>query len=160
MAKNAKKTFVQSALGYIILFGLLAVSCREPSVSEEFIPAPGPYTFVLDFSDSLGMYDVALFTRIDSHEKTMRALGELPITATWEAPAVDDVPAGTFTEEFFLPLEGARRSYFSRQVWHKYRKGVVPAVYGDWTLTLSLPDSIKVRGLRGMGVEVVKSKID
>ncbi|MCR5019309.1 MAG: hypothetical protein K6A64_11000 [Bacteroidales bacterium] len=137
------------------------VACREPSVSEEFIPAPGPYEFALDFSDSLAKYDVALFTRIDSHEKTMRALGELPVTATWVAPSLDgEVPLGTFTEEFFLPLEGARRSYFSRQVWHPYRSGVVPAVYGEWKLTLSLPDSIKVHGMRGMGVEVVKSKID
>lgn len=146
---------------FVLFFIMLVVACREPSVSEVFIPAPGPYEFALDFSDTLGKYDVALFTRIDSHEKTMRALGELPLTATWVAPSLDDEnPAGTYTEEIFLPLEGARRSYFSRQVWHPYRKGVIPAVYGEWKLTLSLPDSIMVRGLRGMGVEVVKSKID
>ena len=160
LSENAKKTFVQSVLGYIILLCVVA-ACREPAVSEEFIPAPGPYEFALDFSDTLAKYDVALFTRIDSHEKTMRALGELPVTATWEAPPLDgDVSAGSFTEEFFLPLEGARRSYFSRQVWHPYRKGVVPAVHGEWKLRLSLPDSIEVHGMRGMGVEVVKSKID
>ena len=146
---------------FLFLLCAVAVSCREPSVSEEFIPAPGPYEFALDFSDSLAKFDVALFTRIDSHEKTMRALGELPVTATWVAPSLDgELPLGTFTEEFYLPLEGSRRSYFSRQVWHPYRSGVVPAVYGEWKLTLSLPDSIKVQGMRGMGVEVVKSKID
>ncbi|MBO4435097.1 MAG: hypothetical protein J5769_06585 [Bacteroidales bacterium] len=145
---------------FLFLLCFAAVSCREPSVSEEFIPAPGPYTFTLDFSDTLGVYNVALFTRIDSHEKTMRALGELPITAVWVAPAQGDEPLRGFTESFYLPLEGARRSYFSRQVWHQYRTGVAPAVYGEWKLTLSLPDSLEVRGLRGLGIEVVKSKAD
>ena len=142
----------------VVAICLMAAACREPAVSEKFIPSPGPYEFPLDFSDTLGRYDIALFTRIDSHEKTMRAMGELPITATWTAPVQGDKPAESFTEEFFLPLSGARRSYFSRQVWHMYRKGVEPAVYGEWTLTLSLPDSVFVRGLRGLGVELIKVK--
>ena len=167
LRKNVEKVLSEPPRHYIIPMRVLcgifvivfAVACREPSVSEEFIPAPGPYTFALDFSDSLGRYDVALFTRIDSHEKTMRALGELPVTATWEAPSDGDEPSERFTESFFLPLEGARRSYFSRQVWRMYRTGVVPEVRGEWKLTVSLPDSVMVHGLRGMGVEVVKSKI-
>ena len=144
----------------IVLTLLLAVACREPATSEVFIPAPGPYTFTLDLSDSLASYDIALFTRIDAHGEA--ALDELPIIAVWTAPdysSEDDVfsnPYYTFTEVFYLPLEASRSSYFSRQVWHRYRKGVRPGIYGDWQLSLSVPDTVNIRGLRGLGVELFR----
>jgi len=141
------------------ILAFLAVSCREPASSEVFIPVPGPYTFTLDFSDSLATYDVALFTRIDSRAGSVQALGELPLIAVWTAPdySQEDVfsnPYYTFTEVVYLPLGASKRSYFSSQVWHPYRKGVNPGIYGDWTLTLSIPDTVQVRGLRGLGVEL------
>lgn len=141
---------------------LFVVSCRPPATSEVFIPAPGPYVFTLDMSDSLASYDVAIFTRIDAHEETLAAMGQLPVTAVWTAPDYtmkDDIFGNryyTFTESFYLPLEGARRSYFSRQVWHSYRKGVRPGIFGDWQLTLSVPDSVQIRGFRGLGVELFR----
>ena len=120
--------------------------------SEQFIRGCGPYSFTVDFSDSLCAYDLALYSRIDANERKALAFGELPLNVAWTAP--DGV--GEYAETVYLPLEGERRGYFSRQVWHQYRKGVQPAVYGEWTLTLSIPDTLNIRGLRGMGLEVLR----
>ena len=141
---------------------LLVASCSQPATSEEFIPAPGPYVFTLDLSDSLASYDVAIFTRIDSREEAMAETSQLPVTAVWTAPD-HSMPENifgnqyfTYTEKFYLPLEASRSSFFSRQVWHKYRKGLRPGIYGDWQLTLSIPDTVQIRGFRGLGVELIR----
>lgn len=140
---------------------LLMAACHQPATSEVFIPAPGPYVFTLDLSDSLASYDVAIFTRIDSQELPA-GMGQLPLTAVWTAPDYsmpEDVFGNqyfTYTEEFYLPLDAARRSFYSRQVWHKYRKGVRPGIYGDWQLMLSIPDTVQIHGFRGLGVELIR----
>ena len=136
-----------------LLFALLLTSCISQMGSEEFIRGSGPYAFPVDFSDSLCSYDIAIYSRIDTRETEVLAMGELPLTVVWTAPD----GKGEYAENVYLPLEGERRGYFSRQVWQQYRKGVRPAVYGEWTLTVSLPDTVRVRGLRGIGLEVLRN---
>ena len=139
-----------------VLLLLFVTGCVSQMGSEEFIRGKGPYCFAVDFSDSLCTYDLALYSRIDAREKNIRAMGELPVTIVWTAPD----GAGEFSESAFLPLDGERRGYFSRQVWQRYRKGVKPSVYGEWTISVSIPDTVRVRGLRGMGLEVLRDYSD
>ncbi len=137
----------------ILVLLLLASSCREPFSVERFIPAPGPYEFTVDMSDSTVAYDLSFYTRLDGYPARLQEVKELPLRLTWTSPS-DSV----FTENVYLPLEG-RSSLFSRQVLQPYRKGARPYQNGVWTLTVAIPFSDGREVLRGLGL-VVSQRLD
>ena len=135
----------------ILSVAILVSSCREPFSVERFIPAPGPYEFAVDMSDSSAVYDFSFYTRLDGYSAALQEARELPLRVTWTSPS-DSV----FTENVYLPLEG-RSSLFSRQVLQPYRRGVRPYQHGVWTLTVAIPYSDSREWLRGLGLVVAQS---
>ena len=130
---------------FILFALLLAASCSQPSSTETFIPAPGPYEFAVDLSDSVAVWDLSLYTRVDAVRDT---LPELKLTATWTSPS-----AQSFSETVYLPLSGGT-SFFSREACVPYRTAVAPLERGCWTLTVTLPSPPS--GLRGLGLVVAR----
>ena len=129
-----------------ILLLLLAAACRQPASTETFVPAPGPYEFALDLSDSTAVWDVSFYTRVDAARDT---LSELALSATWTSPSAE-----SFTETVYLPLsEGT--SFFSQEACVPYRTAVAPLERGCWTLTVTVPSPPP--GLRGVGLVVARS---
>jgi hypothetical protein len=124
----------------ILLLLLTALSCREPASMEQFIRGEGPYVFTVDMAEGRA-YSFDLYTRIDASEAEMAPLVDLPLRVEWRSPS-DSV----FRETVYLPLSGTDR-FFSRTVYHPYRKGMVPREPGRWTLRFTAPAVIPHRGL-------------
>ena len=116
-----------------ILSALLAFACTEPLSTEQFVLGGGPYVFTVDMTDS-----------------TLK--GAL-LRAEWRSPS-DSV----FIEKVYLPLDGTRRSYYSRQVYVPYRAEMAPLQPGLWTLTFRQEDRMQRVPLRGLGLVVRKNR--
>lgn len=124
----------------IFFVALTVLSCRRPSGEEHFVRGDGPYTFEIDFGDSLAVYDIDFYTVVDSPDGP----AETPLLVRWSKDTV------VFTERVFLPLEGEGR--YSREIRAPYRHGVTMADPGTWHIDVSVEDSVP--GLRGMGIAV------
>ena len=135
------------------LFLLLAIACREPLSTEEFIPGGGPYVFTVDMSDSTAAYDFDLYTRLDGDPEDLYAVKGTLLRAEWRSPS-DSI----CIEKVYLPLDGTRRSYFSRQVYVPYRADMKPLQPGLWTLTVRQEDRMQMVPLRGLGRVVRKNR--
>ena len=117
---------------------------------EKFVKGVGPYTFLVDMSDSTASYDFDLYTRVDAPLDSLRKLTALPLTVTWTSPSFH-----VFKEDVYMPMEG-QGSFFSRQIRVPYRAGVRPEEWGQWIVAVrvnNLPE-----GLRGMGLVVERKK--
>ena len=128
-------------------------ACSEPLSTEVFIPGGGPYTFVVDMSDSTVAYDFDLYTRLDGSPEDLIPLKGVLLRAEWRSPS-----DSSFVEKIYLPLTGTRRSYFSRQVYEPYRADVRPAEPGRWTLTIRQEDRSQLVPFRGLGLVVRRVK--
>lgn len=122
----------------------LLFSCAPPSSTEEFIKVSearnGIYSFKLDLSDSLSVYDLSFYTRVDRNSLEMK--GENPrirLVATWISPS-----GKTFTETVYMPAGDAEG------IIRKYRTGVQPKEFGEWTLNVKAFSQEK--GFRGLGL--------
>ncbi len=135
----------------LLLAPLLAVCCQQPRSAEQFIPAPGPYVFRVDLSDTLAAYDLSFYTRLDGYPQELQAAQELALNITWTSPS-----DSSYAERVYLPLTG-RSTLYSRQVLQPYRAGVRPVEPGLWTLTVSVPYAGGRETLRGLGLVVAQS---
>lgn len=122
----------------------LLFSCTPPSSTEEFIKVSearnGIYSFKLDLSDSLSVYDLSFYTRVDRN--SLETKGENPrirLVATWISPS-----GKTFTETVYMPAGDAEG------IIRKYRTGVQPKEFGEWTLNVKAFSQEK--GFRGLGL--------
>ena len=132
----------------LIIGVLMALSCRQPGSVEQFVAGGTcPFTFAVDMSDTLSVYDFDFYTRLDGHHRDIESDVEMPLTLTWEAPS-----GALAVESVFVPLSGSSETFYSRQVRVPYRAGVVPSEAGIWTLRASVP--VSVPGLRGLGLIV------
>ena len=138
-------------LSCLLFVLLLAVACREPFSVEQFIPAPGPYTFQVDMTDTTSLYDFTFYTRLDGNPAELQAARELPLRITWTSPS-----HSAYTENVYMPLEG-RSELFSRQVYQPYRTGVSPVEAGIWTMTVAIPYSDGREVIRGLGLVVTQT---
>ena len=142
-----KKVFI------LILSALLALACTEPLSTEQFVLGGGPYVFPVDMTDSTATYDFDLYTRLDGDHEDLATLKGTLLRAEWRSPS-DSV----FVEKIYLPLDGTRRSYFSRQVYVPYRADMKPVQPGLWTLTFRQEDRMQMVPLRGLGLVVRKNR--
>lgn len=133
----------------------LASGCREPMSKEVFtladkLDSDGIYHFEMDMSDTLSVYDVWLYTRIDAPNITMATCPGFGLDVTWKAPS-----GQMYGEEVYFdtPLGS---EYYSHQYKVLYRSGLIPVEAGVWTLSLKVRDDVE--GLRGMGVQTVRTK--
>ena len=132
-----------------ILSALLAIACTEPLSTEQFVLGGGPYVFTVDMADSTATYDFDLFTRLDGDHEDLATLKGTLLRAEWRSPS-DSV----FIEKVYLPLDGTRHSYYSRQVYVPYRAEMAPLQPGLWTLTFRQEDRMQMVPLRGLGLVV------
>ena len=135
---------------YILIILFILAGCREPMSVEKFVKGEGPYTFLVDMSDSTASYDFDLYTRVDAPLDTLRKMSAMPLQVTWTSPSFH-----VFRENVYLPMEG-KTSLFSRQVRAPYRAGVRPEEWGQWQVMVRVPDAPE--GLCGMGLVVERKK--
>jgi|GEM_PF-945525 len=143
---------MRKALLAVLPVLLAALSCREPLSSERFVRGEGPFTFPVDMTDTAAAYDFDFYTRVDARPDEIVRLGEVPVVVRWHSPA-----DSLYDETVYLPLQG-RTSFFTRDVRAAYRADVRPYEAGLWTVTVSLPDTVSVPGLRGLGLVVTKRR--
>jgi len=141
-------------LAYSMLTVILAmtVSCVPGPENQDFVKVEerdflDRFSFTLDMSDSLSLYDLDIFTRIDCTQEEFRSMGDIPVSAFYVSPS------GTFyTEDFTLPVMSFFRSTtFTKDYIIHYRDNLAPVESGRWKLFLSIPDEFSDR-VRGMGV--------
>ncbi len=137
-------------LQYILIILFILTGCREPMSVEKFVKGEGPYTFLVDMSDSTASYDFDLYTRVDAPLDTLRKMSAMPLQVTWTSPSFH-----VFRENVYLPMEG-KTSLFSRQVRAPYRAGVRPEEWGQWQVMVRVPDAPE--GLCGMGLVVERKR--
>ena len=131
---------------------LSAVSCREPMGSECFVPGEGPFSFPVDMADTTASYDFDFYTRVDALPNEIARLTELPLVVCWQSPS-----DSLYAETVWMPMQGPS-SFFTRDVHTPYRADVRPREAGLWTMTVSLPDTVSVPGLRGLGLVITKKR--
>ena len=133
----------------LILLAVLmaAVSCRRPSSREDFIAGDGPYAFEVDMEDTTKTYDFSFYTRLDARPYLLEGVVDMPLDIQWISPSKE-----VFTETVYLPLTDEKATFYSRQIRRPYRTEVIPAESGIWGLVVSVPDSVSIPGLRGLGL--------
>lgn len=131
----------------LILSILLLAACREPSAREDFIRGEGPYVFRVDMTDTTRLYDFSFFTRLDARPHLLETVVDMPLDIQWISPSGE-----VFGETVYLPLTDPAATFYSRQIHHPYRKGVLPSEPGVWALAVFKPDTLSVPGLRGLGL--------
>lgn len=124
-----------------ILIAVLPFLCcctRPPERAETFIKAgdsaDGEYVFTLPMTDSLGLWDIWLYTRVDG-----KPVRNLPLSMLWESPDGD-----VFLEIAYMDAGGPEGGRVS------YKKDLAPAVPGDWRLRICPLASVP--GMRGLGL--------
>lgn len=121
-----------------------AAGCAQPSSVELFVPASravdGVYSFGVDMSDSLAVYDLAFFTRVD-RPGARRSLTRPAIRLDLEWVSPGGEKSG---ETVYMP------SGDEKGVLQSYRRGVRPSEAGVWTLNAEVvqPED----GFRGLGI--------
>lgn len=125
----------------------LALSCREPSAREDFVAGGGPFIFRVDMSDTTRTYDLSFYTRLDARPHLLENVVDVPLSVQWISPSGE-----VFEETVYLPLTDEDATFYSRQIRRLYRSGIVPAEDGVWALAVTLPDTVSVPGLRGLGL--------
>ena len=128
-----RPVFDRFVIGAGLMVLLVATACSRPTRSENFVVSDGSgvYTFELDLSDSLSMYDLSFYASTDSY-KCPRSF---PLTIHLISPS-----GTTYAESLFYDT--------SAGFLVPYRKGLTPVEYGVWTLELRT----FVDGLMGLGV--------
>lgn len=134
--------------GIIAALFLLAVSCREPLSSEQFIMGDGPYEFEVAMKDTAAVYDFTFYTCMDKPEGIARASG-IVLAARWLSPSGAEA-----VERIELPLTDGEDDFFTRQIRVPYRNGMAPVETGEWKLTIT-PDCVP-EGWRGLGLIIEK----
>ena len=132
----------------------LAVSCAHPSTVEDFRSVAdrdslGRFSYGLDMTDSVAVYDISFYTRFDCPKKQFKTISDIRIDVELLSPS-----GLSYEETVYLPVnefKSDRKGTYDCCV--VYRKDLVPVEWGVWTMNLTLED---LKGLRGMGV--IKSK--
>ena len=129
-----------------ILLLLLAVACSNPKSVETFVPTDeneAAYRFTLDLSDTMLVWNLGFYGRIDGTREELEGLDALPLTVCFTAP--DGTQYG---EKVQVPLH--RDTPLSLSFDETYRRGMKPVMPGAWELTLTAPDAPE--GLTGVGI--------
>lgn len=129
----------------LCILALLAVmSCARPGAYEEFIrvsdAVSGRFCFDIDMSDSLDIYDVWLYSRIDRQRPvTLQGYDPIKLRIWWVSPSQK-----VYDEEVYM------ESGDYRGVRQLYRSGIEPSERGVWKLWVEPVNP--PGGFRGLGV--------
>jgi len=136
---------------YLLCVLSFSGSCCEPSSREFFVKssakdAGGRYSFNLDMRDSLSMYSVNFFTRIDNG--ALECIPNLAVDVLLVSPSGKE-----YAERVYLPKEAyISDGNFANDCDIPYRTGFRPVEHGVWKMFLTVPDENSVYGFRGMGI--------
>lgn len=155
---NAGRAYRILSAGPALLLVMCLVCCSAPDTWEMFVKNTGDgdrseYIFPLKMSDSLAIYDIELFTRLDISDAAFAALPEvIPLNITYTSPS------GTgYYEEAGISKNGwSRASHFSYEYRLPFRQGLIPVEYGDWSMSIDIPEEAGIEGLRGFGIRVTR----
>lgn len=131
------------------------LSCSEPRMTEMFVrpqqkDADGSYAFCLEMDDSLSVYSLDFYTRIDCPPEDFAALGDMQLDIRLYSPAGKE-----YSECVYLPVGTFSASrYFSKDYIVPYRSGFRPSEPGSWTMKVTVIREEAVKGLRGLGVRL------
>lgn len=138
------------AIAFVIAT-LLTAACRQPHSYEQFVTMAssqgGIYEFQLDLSDSLSVYDIWLYNRVESPLGRRVAQKRIPLSVVWTAP-----DSTCFVENVYM-LAGGRRG--EREL---YRSGIIPNVLGRYLLQIR-PSEVP-QGFDGIGIICVREPLD
>lgn len=158
------RSIIASKLAVVILTitVICLASCGRPASYEKFLlqderSQDGYYNFEIDFSDSLQLYDLYFYTRIDYSDASSRFKKESlpPLEVIWTSP--DSV----YYKEIILlePSELIEKNElqsikYSNSIKTLYRKDISPVIYGQWKLSAKFLNSELKGEIRGLGVIV------
>lgn len=149
------KRDVRSLAAAVLSAAALLSACARPSSTEEFIrlsgrDGEGLYHFDIDMSDSLSLYDITFYSRIDCNNVKMRSLRDFPMEITWMSP--DSVRR--YREKVYFPIhdETPTSSFYSKQYVIPYRTGLDPVSSGVWHIAVRVEADDHIPGFRGLGV--------
>ncbi len=139
----------------LLLTVLLALfSCSPPPSMEAFVKVSGRdesgrYPFVLDMEDSLAVYSIHLYTRVDCSLAEFSDMGDMAVDVQLESPSGRRYVERVYIRKNdFVSVSGLARDYNM-----PYRTGFRPSEYGMWNMYLTLPSvDHEDSGIRGMGV--------
>jgi len=122
----------------------LLASCQQPSSYEKFIrtadAVDGQFCFEIDMSDTLSLYDLSFFTRVDvGRFASQKARPYLELYVSWVSPS-----GQVFDETVFMEAGDSRGSS------QLYRSGLEPFEAGEWKLNIRPVDAPS--RFRGLGV--------
>lgn len=131
----------------ILLPFLLLLSCREPSSEEMFVrrqDAPGGvYAFDLPLTDSLRLYQLEFYGRLDGKEEVLMEQSAVEADILLRSPS-----DSLYGEKIWLVAR--EESYYSSSFKTVWRKDIAPSEYGIWKLYVSIP--ARYDALDGIGV--------
>ena len=113
---------------------LSALSCREPSIRENFVKSSkisedGRYHFDVDFSDSLAVYDISFYSQLHEFSSNI----SFPVTVHWKSPS-----GWSFSERVY---------WDPSQDVVLYRTDITPTELGTWDLSVYVGDYPPLCGL-------------
>lgn len=120
-------------LSWILVLLLGAVSCARPDSVEQYVfdDGNGQFDFKVDMSDSLCVYDLSFYTRLESRLSPPGFPVRVYLTS----------PSGvTYSESLFYDA--------SASLVVPYRTDLQPVEYGIWSLSVRA----RAEGLKGMGL--------
>ena len=123
----------RSGIVLLLLMLLLGAACSHPQSVEQYVfdNGSGQFDFQVDMSDSLCVYDLSFYTRLESRLSPPGFPVRIYMTS----------PSGvTYSESLFYDA--------SASLVVPYRTDLKPVEYGVWTLSLFT----RAEGLTGMGL--------
>lgn len=101
------------------LFAAIALSlfsCSEPQSYEEFVRTgskdeDGMYRFTLNMSDSLAVYDLSFYSRIECGNGKLAELRDFPLDITLQSPS-----GRKYGKRFTSPYTGAQKAQTSTRI--------------------------------------------
>ena len=119
---------------FLTALTLSALSCREPSIRENFVKSSkisgdGRYHFDVDFSDSLALYDISFYSKLDEVTSTV----SFPVTVHWKSPS-----GWSFSERVY---------WNPTQEVVQYRTDIAPRELGTWDLSVYIGEYPPLCGL-------------
>lgn len=143
-----KGMFVSAAAAFLMML----FSCSGPSSEEQFVKfgdrADGRYVFSADMSDSLSVYDMSLYTRIDCSRREFASEGDIRTEILLVSPSGKE-----YGETVYLCRSAFTTSdSLSWEFMQDYRSGIHPSEFGIWTVSVRIPEDESIPGFRGLGL--------
>ena len=141
----------------LLVAPIILLSCMNHSFDfDSFVlrkdVVEGIYSFDLDMSDTLGVYDIMLFGSLDWTDKEVDKKNEIKLNISLISPTEK-----AYNESVYLPKNKLQRdNFFSKSIYVSYRKDIKPPELGRWKLTIRIENKEDFKDIRGLGCHLLK----